>query len=271
MGMSRDPIRLLGLTVLGVGLTGSLGLTWAAGEIYEAVAANNDIALVDRPVLNWVLSWRTSGLAGAVTAFTQLGGPVIMPLIAVVGAVALAVWWRSVVPVLVTAVAGAGSVAMTMVSKPLVGRERPPRADAVAPFETSASFPSGHALNATVIVGVLVYLFVFRQRRAWLDWLALAVGGVFVVAMGLSRVVLGHHWLTDVLAGWLLGLGWLVVVITGHWLMLVPGYARRRVTDVVGTSAAHPRPATLPLPPPEGGGAQHQEPDGERGPEPADP
>lgn len=226
MVMSRHPARYIALLVLGVGLGIAMFFTWGAGEVYEAVSKRDDVAVVDQPLLDWVLTWRTTGEARGITYFTNLGGPVIMPVIALAGAVALAVWWRSVVPLIVVAVAAAGSVAMTVVSKPLLGRARPPQADAVPPFETSASFPSGHALNVTVIVGVLLYLFLLRRRRGWLPVGVVLLGVLFVLAMGLSRVVLGHHWFTDVLAGWLLGLGWLFVVITGHRLALVPGFAR---------------------------------------------
>jgi membrane-associated phospholipid phosphatase len=44
--------------------------------------------------------------------------------------------------------------------------------------------------------------------------------GLFAVAMGMSRVYLGAHWLTDVLVAWALGLGWLTVVVTAHRLLL---------------------------------------------------
>ena len=50
--------------------------------------------------------------------------------------------------------------------------------------------------------------------------LTLAVAGLFALAMGLSRVFLGHHWLTDVLVAWTLGLAWLAVVVTAHRLFL---------------------------------------------------
>jgi undecaprenyl-diphosphatase len=124
-----------------------------------------------------------------------------------------------------TLIAAAGSLAMTTVGKHLIGRSRPPRELAVPPFESSPSFPSGHTLNATVIIGVLIYLWLLHlttaRARAW----AVAMGAFFVVSMGLSRVYLGHHWLTDVIAGWLIGLGWLAAVITAHRLHLT---VRRR-------------------------------------------
>ncbi|HEX8627759.1 MAG TPA: phosphatase PAP2 family protein, partial [Catenuloplanes sp.] len=62
-------------------------------------------------------------------------------------------------------VATAGSLLMTVVGKGLVGRIRPPLADAVPPYETSPAFPSGHALNAVVVAGVIAYLLMLRQRR----------------------------------------------------------------------------------------------------------
>ena len=56
----------------------------------------------------------------------------------------------------------------------------------------------------------------------WHRVVAVAAGAAFVVLMGLSRVYLGHHWLTDVVAGWLIGLAWALAVITAHrlWLTL---------------------------------------------------
>jgi undecaprenyl-diphosphatase len=105
---------------------------------------------------------------------------------------------------------------MTIAIKSLVGRDRPPLAEAVPPYESSASFPSGHTLNAVVITGILVYstLLIVRTRRA--RWLAVIIGGTYAVLIGLSRVYLGHHWLSDVIGAWLLGLAWLLVVIVAH-------------------------------------------------------
>ena len=118
---------------------------------------------------------------------------------------------------------------MTLAIKSLVGRSRPPLAEAVPPYESSASFPSGHALNAIVITGILVYsiLLIVRTQRA--RWLTVIVGGAYAIAIGLSRVYLGHHWLSDVVGAWLLGLAWLAVVIVAH--RLVHAYAKRARPD----------------------------------------
>ena len=86
------------------------------------------------------------------------------------------------------------------------------------PYETSMSFPSGHSLNALVIVGILAYLLIrhFWDRSWWLKVLIIVLAAVYAISMGLTRVYLGHHWLTDVLAAWVLGLAWLAVVIACH-------------------------------------------------------
>ena len=75
------------------------------------------------------------------------------------------------------------------------------------------SFPSGHTLAATVWVGVvlLVLLPVVPSRRRRL---AVAAGVAVVVVVGLTRIALGVHFVSDVLAGWLVGVGWLLVTAT---------------------------------------------------------
>ncbi|MGI5239597.1 phosphatase PAP2 family protein [Dactylosporangium sp. CA-139066] len=213
------PYPVLALTLL-IGVVLAVALTAASVEIYEAVAEADGVAGLDKPALQAAMAARTPQLNTAVTAFTNLGGPVIMPILAAVAAIALAIRRRQVSPVVLMAVATAGSLLMTIVGKALVGRIRPPLADAVAPYETSASFPSGHALNAVVVAGVVAYLLVLRQRRWRSRTATVAAAVVFAVAMGLSRVFLGHHWLTDVLVAWTLGLAWLAVVITMHRLYL---------------------------------------------------
>ena len=94
---------------------------------------------------------------------------------------------------------------------------------AVPPLESSPSFPSGHTLNATVVVGVLAYLLLIRLVRPAARVAVLLAASGFVLAMGLSRVYLGHHWLSDVVAAWLFGLGWLAVVVTAHRVMVTLG------------------------------------------------
>jgi undecaprenyl-diphosphatase len=145
-----------------------------------------------------------------------------MPILALV-AVAVITWRRRRwTPLVLMLVAAAGSLAMTIVGKGFVDRARPPASLAVPPLEVSASFPSGHTLNATVLTTVVVYLVLIETTAAWQRVAAVTVGTLFVVSMGLSRVFLGHHWLTDVLAGWLIGLAWALAVITAHrlWLTL---------------------------------------------------
>ena len=92
------------------------------------------------------------------------------------------------------------------------------------PYEYAFSFPSGHALNSTVIAGVVAYLLARRRRTRRAKVVAVVVAVAWAIAMGLSRVFLGHHWLTDVAVAWLIGGAWLAVLITAHQLFL----ARRR-------------------------------------------
>jgi membrane-associated phospholipid phosphatase len=210
---------VLVLTAL-VGGAVAVALTAVAAEVYDAVTEADGIAGLDQPVLDQALAWRSPGTDHAVTLYTDVGGPVGMPIVATLLTL-LMVWrWRSRTPLVLMLIAAAGSLAMTTTGKAVIGRARPPLSQAVPPYETSPSFPSGHTLNATVITAVLVYLVLRRLDSARARIAVIVAGAVFVVSMGLSRVFLGHHWLTDVVAGWALGLGWVAAVITAHRLFL---------------------------------------------------
>ncbi|MEW2526636.1 phosphatase PAP2 family protein [Streptomyces sp. NPDC047071] len=88
--------------------------------------------------------------------------------------------------------------------KAAVGRERPVWPDPVDSARYAA-FPSGHALTATVVCGLLLWLLRRRAVGPAVWRTAVAVAVVSVVGVGLTRVWLGVHWASDVVAGWLIG------------------------------------------------------------------
>ena len=103
-------------------------------------------------------------------------------------------------------------MALTFMVKALVGRPRPPSALALGTYGGMA-FPSGHALQATAVWGMLAVLTaasVARRRTKVLVWCA---GAAVALGVGASRVYLGAHWLTDVMGGWALGGLWLTVLV----------------------------------------------------------
>jgi len=210
---------VLVLTALFGGLV-VVGMVALTAQVYESVVEADGLAGLDRPVLDAAVGMRSSGLDHVVTLYTDVGGPVGMPVLALLATLVMVVRWRSRTPVILMVVAAAGSLAMTIAGKDLVARARPPQTLAVPPFETSPSFPSGHTLNATVLTGVAVYLVLRRVESARGRAAVVVAGALFVLTMGLSRVFLGHHWLTDVVAGWALGLAWVAVVVTAHRLRL---------------------------------------------------
>jgi membrane-associated phospholipid phosphatase len=213
-----------------------MGLTAAGAGVYDAVAEKDGVSGLDRPVLNQAISWRTSLNDRLITWFTHLGGPVGMTIIAAVVTI-LMVWrWRTVTPAILMIIAVAGSLTFTHVGKAVVRRIRPPLSDAIPPYEYAFSFPSGHALNSTVIAGMVAYLVARRLTSRVGRALCVIVAALWAIAMGLSRVFLGHHWLTDVMFAWLLGLAWLALLITAHRIFLLVWRAQP-------ASAAATRPA----------------------------
>lgn len=112
--------------------------------------------------------------------------------------------------------------AITLAVKFIAGRSRP-SADLVHVLihETGHSFPSGHALGAMLLAGgAVTWAFLHHWRSRWF-WLF--VGGAYALLVGISRVYLGVHWATDVLAGYLFSAVWIAVVMMIERKYFLPG------------------------------------------------
>jgi undecaprenyl-diphosphatase len=145
-------------------------------------------------------------LVAVIKAVTFLGSAAVLWTVIGVAVALLALRrrWRLVIYLLVT---GAGALVLDPVLKSLVGRLRPVVAHPLA-HGTGNSFPSGHSLGSIVCYGaiLLVFLPVARGRGRT----ALITVIVTLVALiGISRILLGVHYLSDVVGGWAVGIAWL--------------------------------------------------------------
>jgi undecaprenyl-diphosphatase len=238
-GLWVAPYAALWITLL-VGGTVILTLALLGARVYEDVVGESGVASLDKPALAWAQQLRTPELNAAVTAFTNIGGSIGMPILATILTAWLTYHSRTWRPIILVSGAAAVSMTATNIGKGMFGRIRPDHVDAVPPYESSPSFPSGHTLNTTVVIGVLVYLLWLQVAHVWIRFSAIVAGTLFAGAMGLSRVFLGHHWMTDVMFAWLLGLAWLGFVILAHRLFHL---TRRR--EHAGPAPTFDQPADL--------------------------
>ncbi len=178
----------------------------------DGAVEKNGLATIDPVVWQWAINQRTPALTTVAIAITEIGSTLAMGIIA--GVSVLVLWFRGRRgDAVLVAVVSAGAGLLVRVGKATVGRERPPVEFRLV-TETNESFPSGHALASAAIIGVLLVVFVPMIHST--AWRATAISGgvLFVLAIGWSRVYLGVHWATDVLAGWLTGVAWLLLCVT---------------------------------------------------------
>jgi undecaprenyl-diphosphatase len=211
---------------LAVGVAVAAAASFGASRIYDGVTSRNGIESLDGPALALGKRLRSPAVHAAAAGIARGFGPVGMPILALGGALVLASRERHLTPLTLMTAAGAGSLAMTLAGKGIIHRNRPHRRDAIPPYEKSPSFPSGHTLNATTVLGTAAYLVALQQRRTGPQAATVGAAAAAAVTVGLSRVLLGAHWFTGVAVGWTTGTGWLALVITSHRLYLTSQDAR---------------------------------------------
>ncbi|MDQ2786999.1 MAG: phosphatase PAP2 family protein [Chloroflexota bacterium] len=199
-GVARALLLLLALSLCFV-----IGFTYLGAEVREPATTSADqqvlrrVARMTRP---WPLVLpETASLFGT--------APLVAVITAVVGAsLARERRWPDITLLIVAVV---GAVLLSPLTKHLVSRARP-----TAFFRTSAtgySFPSGHTLNATCVALALGFIL---WRLPWHRVMKIAwtlAFAVYVICVGASRIILGVHYPTDVLGGFLLGAAWVTLLM----------------------------------------------------------
>jgi undecaprenyl-diphosphatase len=167
-------------------------------------------------------------IIAVIKAVTYLGSNGVLWTVIGVASVILVLRrrWRLAVYLLVT---GAGALVMDPVLKSLVGRLRPVVAHPIA-HGAGNSFPSGHSLGSIVCYGAVLLVFLPAARGRWRPAFITVIVAL-VALIGLSRVLLGVHYLSDVLGAWALGITWLG--ITAFAFELSRHAAGEPVTDPV--------------------------------------
>ncbi len=155
------------------------------------------------------------GVAGLMRFITFLGNPSQAVILAILAIALLLVLGMPLEAgfVLLTGLADAVGGLL----KIAVGRHRP-ATDLVHVFQIikTPSFPSGHTLHFTVFYGFLIFLILTNFRRSWQRDALIVVLAIPIALVGLSRVYLGEHWLSDVVGGYLVGALCLVPLIAGY-------------------------------------------------------
>lgn len=197
----------------------ALGGLWAFLEVADEVQ-EGETRPWDEPIFRAIAGWY-SGLGGfwqeAGRDLTALGGTTVITLMVTCVTVFLLLWrhWRSAAFLVVSVV---GGLLISLALKRYFDRDRPDLFEHGSETMTQ-SFPSGHTANSAVAYLAVAILLTKLAGSPRMKAYILTVGFAVPLLVGFSRVALAVHWPTDVVAGWLLGLAWGLLVYAAATLL----------------------------------------------------
>ena len=189
---------------------------WSLALVTFSVVHHTGLARDDPRVLAFVTGHRAPWLTGLAKALTWLGSSIVLWPVVVIAGLGLWRWRRHWLPAVLPALALAGAWAGALLVKGLVDRPRPPAADRLTVVH-GWSYPSQHAAQALATWGMLA-LMLMAGRSARARVLLAAGAALIAFVVGLTRLYLGAHWMTDVLGGWALAGAWDCLLIICYLL-----------------------------------------------------
>jgi membrane-associated phospholipid phosphatase len=200
-----DRLRRLGLPLLGALLALALSL-WAFGVIVDEQIVEGETR-TDERLADWLHGRATEPLTDVFRGITRLGN---FTTLTAVTLVAVVIFWRrrERIDAAFVALAALGAQVLSTGMKLSFRRDRPFFPDPLA-TESTFSFPSGHALVSLAVYGSIALVLARRLTSRGKRALLLGATALLVIAIGFSRLYLGVHFLSDVLAGYAAGVAWL--------------------------------------------------------------
>jgi membrane-associated phospholipid phosphatase len=198
-------IGAIGIAGLGI----CLFLIWALAKLSGETLERESFAF-DTSFLLWLHQFANPTLDNVMIAITQLGNPLVVIPVATM-TLAILGWSRQRSPALMFSIACLGGAILNTGLKLVFTKPRPQLWHQLI-VETTYSYPSGHALGSMVLYGMIAYL--LAQKYPKLTSIIYIVAAGLILTICLSRLYLGVHWPTDIMAGLGIGLLWLVICIT---------------------------------------------------------
>lgn len=188
-------------------LLGAIIFTFA----YIGMNQHTGLGTFNKPTLSWIVDHRQSQITEIVKYITIIAEPIILISIASVIAIIWAIFnreiWR---PILLVATVGL-AMASSLILKILISNDRPAHNLMIKPFETGYSFPSTHTICIMAFVSIIGYLICSRNSSGWRTFRWIVLAKISIITIAISRLYLGYHWVTDVVAS--VGLGFIVLAI----------------------------------------------------------
>jgi membrane-associated phospholipid phosphatase len=220
------PEGFLGL-YLSLAIAVLVAASWLFMALAEDVFTRDQITILDNQFSAWLQAHQAAGITALMLFVTRVHSNIWIDFVALI---IIVYWWFGRLRhwALTLALSVYGGSLLNYLLKNLFLRARPQFEHPII-TSTGYSFPSGHTLAATVFYGALC-AFALCYLRSWLSrTLALALCIFMVSLVGFSRIYLGAHYLSDVLAAMLEGLAWLAVCLIGV------GATRRRLKSATRT------------------------------------
>jgi undecaprenyl-diphosphatase len=187
----------------------------------QQVIARGPLTDLDHPVERFAVTHRSLTMTDVMRLLSDVGSTSFLLPLVLLSVVYFVFRDRRWKPPALLAAAFVSDILLQDAVKKLVGRHRPPLSEMIGRYP-GGSFPSGHTTQSLVVYG-LIALLVIRTHPDWPRLFVLLPASLLVLLIGVSRVYLGAHWLSDVAGGLLLGTFWLLVLHALFPLLLPRG------------------------------------------------